>query len=200
MRSSPCSCWMAKYRDNVTGELLASPHSFPHGMKALGDMIHGKGLKYGLYSDRGFRTCQARKRYFLATFDVKIIILPRQTQDKHRKHSKKNRFLTGVPRAAGQRGAGRQYDGGLRDRLLQGTTRKRYFLERPLFTLEHRTVAAPKTDVVSQNDGCYTTSPMDEGAENAFFWRHLYTKNDHFAKTGLGQTRRKLRANVAFRR
>ena len=28
------------------------------GMKTLGDMIHGKGLKYGLYSDRGFRTCQ----------------------------------------------------------------------------------------------------------------------------------------------
>eukprot|EP01046_Picozoa_sp_COSAG06_P046208 COSAG06_NODE_6512_length_2900_cov_2.361657_5_plen_171_part_00 len=53
-------------------------------------------------------------------------------------------------------------------------------------------------DVVSQNDGCYTTSPMDEGAENAFFGRHLYTKNDHFAKTGLGQTRRKLRANVAL--
>jgi alpha-galactosidase len=51
-------CWMNHYRDNVTGELTASAQNFPNGMKALGDMIHGKGLKYGLYSDRGFRTCQ----------------------------------------------------------------------------------------------------------------------------------------------
>ena len=27
-------------------------------MKQLGSMIHSKGLKFGLYSDRGFRTCQ----------------------------------------------------------------------------------------------------------------------------------------------
>ena len=48
---------MARDRDNVTGQ-LQSGHNFPNGMKALGDMIHSKKLKYGLYSDRGFKTCQ----------------------------------------------------------------------------------------------------------------------------------------------
>ena len=51
-------CWMSKMRDNVTGQLVAG-HQFPHGMAALGQMIHQKQLKFGLYSDRGFRTCQA---------------------------------------------------------------------------------------------------------------------------------------------
>ena len=48
---------MDRKRDNVTGKLVAG-RQFPNGMKTLGDMIHGKGLKFGLYSDRGFRTCQ----------------------------------------------------------------------------------------------------------------------------------------------
>ena len=29
-------------------------------MKSLGDYIHGKGLKYGLYSSAGTMTCQER--------------------------------------------------------------------------------------------------------------------------------------------
>ena len=29
-------------------------------MKSLGDYIHGKGLKYGLYSSAGTMTCQKR--------------------------------------------------------------------------------------------------------------------------------------------
>ena len=51
-------CWMAKERDNVTGELIAG-RNFPSGMKALGDALHAQGLKFGLYSDRGFKTCQS---------------------------------------------------------------------------------------------------------------------------------------------
>ena len=49
--------WMAAERD-AEGRLQADPEKFPSGMKALGDYIHGKGLKYGIYQDRGVMTCQ----------------------------------------------------------------------------------------------------------------------------------------------
>jgi alpha-galactosidase len=29
-------------------------------MKALGEYIHAKGLKFGLYSDAGYKTCAGR--------------------------------------------------------------------------------------------------------------------------------------------
>lgn len=48
--------WMATSRD-ANGDLRADPTRFPGGMKALGDYIHGKGLKFGIYGDRGNRTC-----------------------------------------------------------------------------------------------------------------------------------------------
>ncbi len=49
--------WMASERDEE-GRLVADPNKFPSGMKAMGDYIHSKGLKYGLYQDRGRMTCQ----------------------------------------------------------------------------------------------------------------------------------------------
>ncbi len=49
--------WMAKSRD-VDGNLVADPNKFPSGMKAIGDYIHSKGLKFGIYEDRGRMTCQ----------------------------------------------------------------------------------------------------------------------------------------------
>ncbi|MBN2473636.1 MAG: NPCBM/NEW2 domain-containing protein [Pirellulales bacterium] len=49
--------WMAKDRDK-DGRLQADPVKFPSGMKAIGDYIHGKGLKFGIYQDRGKWTCQ----------------------------------------------------------------------------------------------------------------------------------------------
>lgn len=49
--------WMAEKRDK-DGHLLADPKKFPHGMKAIGDYIHSKGLKFGIYEDRGKLTCQ----------------------------------------------------------------------------------------------------------------------------------------------
>ncbi|MHC5077299.1 MAG: NPCBM/NEW2 domain-containing protein [Planctomycetota bacterium] len=49
--------WMADSRD-VNGNLMADPNKFPNGMKAIGDYIHSKGLKFGLYEDRGHLTCQ----------------------------------------------------------------------------------------------------------------------------------------------
>ncbi|HYW80148.1 MAG TPA: NPCBM/NEW2 domain-containing protein, partial [Thermoguttaceae bacterium] len=38
--------------------LVADPNKFPSGMKVIGDYIHSKGLKYGIYQDRGRMTCQ----------------------------------------------------------------------------------------------------------------------------------------------
>ncbi len=49
--------WMAKKRDG-DGNLVADPNKFPSGMKAIGDYIHSKGLKFGIYEDRGHLTCQ----------------------------------------------------------------------------------------------------------------------------------------------
>ena len=41
------SCWMQQHR-TPDGHIQASL-AFPSGMKALGDYIHSKGLKFGLY-------------------------------------------------------------------------------------------------------------------------------------------------------
>ncbi len=49
--------WMAKDR-NSHGELFGDPDKFPGGMKIIGDYIHSKGLKFGLYECRGNLTCQ----------------------------------------------------------------------------------------------------------------------------------------------
>jgi alpha-galactosidase len=51
-------CWQVS-RDSV-GNVLADPQRFPSGIKALADYVHGKGLKFGLYSDAGMKTCQGR--------------------------------------------------------------------------------------------------------------------------------------------
>jgi alpha-galactosidase len=51
-------CWQVS-RDK-DGNIVPDPQRFPHGMKALGDYIHSKGLKFGIYSDAGTLTCQKR--------------------------------------------------------------------------------------------------------------------------------------------
>ena len=48
--------WMASQRD-AFGNLVADPAKFPSGMKALADYVHSKGLKFGIYQDRGHSTC-----------------------------------------------------------------------------------------------------------------------------------------------
>ena len=50
-------CWMQKQR-NAAGNLVADPKLFPHGMRWLGDYIHSQGLKFGIYEDAGYMTCQ----------------------------------------------------------------------------------------------------------------------------------------------
>ena len=51
-------CWQVS-RD-PEGNIVPDPHRFASGMKALADYVHGKGLKFGLYSDAGTGTCQNR--------------------------------------------------------------------------------------------------------------------------------------------
>ncbi len=49
-------CWSLRER-NAEGKIVADPAKFPHGMKYLADYIHSKGLKFGMYSCAGTKTC-----------------------------------------------------------------------------------------------------------------------------------------------
>jgi alpha-galactosidase len=51
-------CWQVS-RD-AHGDILADPAKFPSGMKALGEYLHSRGLKFGIYSDAGEKTCGGR--------------------------------------------------------------------------------------------------------------------------------------------
>jgi alpha-galactosidase len=51
-------CWQTG-RD-ANGNIVADPERFPSGIKALADYIHGKGLKFGIYTDVGTMTCAKR--------------------------------------------------------------------------------------------------------------------------------------------
>jgi alpha-galactosidase len=52
-------CWQLADRD-ADGHVVADPTTFPNGMKVVGDYIHSKGLKFGIYSSAGTMTCQRR--------------------------------------------------------------------------------------------------------------------------------------------
>ena len=51
-------CWQVS-RDEV-GNIVADAQRFPHGIKGLADYIHSIGLKFGIYSDAGSKTCAGR--------------------------------------------------------------------------------------------------------------------------------------------
>jgi alpha-galactosidase len=51
-------CWHGG-RDSL-GFIFPDPIRFPSGMKNLADYIHSKGLKFGIYSDAGTKTCGGR--------------------------------------------------------------------------------------------------------------------------------------------
>lgn len=51
-------CWQIS-RDSM-GFIVADPAKFPSGIKALADYIHSKGLKFGIYSCAGTKTCAGR--------------------------------------------------------------------------------------------------------------------------------------------
>lgn len=39
------------------GKLQADPAKFPSGMATIAADVHAKGLKFGIYSDAGSKTC-----------------------------------------------------------------------------------------------------------------------------------------------
>ncbi len=48
--------WSLKERDE-NGRIVPDPEKFPHGMKYVADYVHSKGLKFGMYSCAGYKTC-----------------------------------------------------------------------------------------------------------------------------------------------
>jgi alpha-galactosidase len=50
-------CWSMRERDPETDRLMPDPQKFPRGIKDLADYVHGKGLKFGIYSCDGVMTC-----------------------------------------------------------------------------------------------------------------------------------------------
>ena len=61
-------CWSLRER-NEEGRIVPNPEKFPSGMKALADYVHSKGLKFGMYSCAGTRTCAG----FPGSFDYEFI-------------------------------------------------------------------------------------------------------------------------------
>jgi len=51
-------CWHGERDED--GFIQPHPERFPSGMKALADYVHSKGLKLGIYSDAGSKTCAGR--------------------------------------------------------------------------------------------------------------------------------------------
>lgn len=51
-------CWQVG-RDSV-GNIIVDAKRFPNGIKSLADYVHSLGLKFGIYSCAGSKTCQGR--------------------------------------------------------------------------------------------------------------------------------------------
>ena len=49
-------CWAEKTRDSA-GKLVPNRTRFPNGIKAVADYVHSKGLKFGIYTSAGTKTC-----------------------------------------------------------------------------------------------------------------------------------------------
>ena len=49
-------CWALPERD-ADGKLVPDPARFPNGIKAVADYVHDKGLKIGIYTSAGTKTC-----------------------------------------------------------------------------------------------------------------------------------------------
>jgi alpha-galactosidase len=51
-------CWQVS-RD-ADGNIVPDPKTFPDGIKPVADYVHSLGLKFGIYSDAGSKTCAGR--------------------------------------------------------------------------------------------------------------------------------------------
>ena len=49
-------CWAEPQR-NAQGNLVPNRTRFPNGIKAVADYVHSKGLKFGIYTSAGTKTC-----------------------------------------------------------------------------------------------------------------------------------------------
>ncbi len=49
-------CWALPQR-NAQGDLVPDPARFPSGIKALADYVHARGMKFGIYTSAGTKTC-----------------------------------------------------------------------------------------------------------------------------------------------
>mmetsp|Transcript_621 Transcript_621/g.2125 ORF Transcript_621/g.2125 Transcript_621/m.2125 type:complete len:472 (+) Transcript_621:15-1430(+) len=52
-------CWTEPFL-SPEGRLIESATAFPEGIGSLAAYVHSKGLKFGLYADRGWKTCAFR--------------------------------------------------------------------------------------------------------------------------------------------
>ncbi len=52
-------CWAEPTRD-ASGNLVPNRTRFPNGIKAVADYVHAKGLKFGIYTSAGTKTCAAQ--------------------------------------------------------------------------------------------------------------------------------------------
>jgi alpha-galactosidase len=50
-------CWALPTRDPQTQRLVPDPARFPRGIKYVADYVHAKGLKFGIYTSAGTKTC-----------------------------------------------------------------------------------------------------------------------------------------------
>ena len=77
-------CWAEMARDS-SGNLQASVTKFPNGLTALADYIHSKGLKFGVYGDRGTTTCAGYPgSYGHETADATTLAAWAQRPGRHR--------------------------------------------------------------------------------------------------------------------
>ncbi|MGW2765648.1 NPCBM/NEW2 domain-containing protein [Streptomyces sp. NPDC001275] len=51
-------CWALPARD-ANGKLVPDPVRFPNGIKTVADYVHSKGLKLGIYTSAGTKTCNS---------------------------------------------------------------------------------------------------------------------------------------------
>lgn len=51
-------CWALPNR-NADGKLVPDPARFPNGIKAVADYVHAKGLRLGIYTSAGTKTCDS---------------------------------------------------------------------------------------------------------------------------------------------
>ena len=75
--------WNSATRDS-SGQMSWNASTFPSGGKALGDYIHGLGLKFGVYSGGGYFQCGDANK-LVASLSKYYIPLSRFGDNRHRR-------------------------------------------------------------------------------------------------------------------